>query len=700
MITYGSSGALIASNGYRITPIAIKSKSPILGNWQQLSDPPDYAQYENCGIGIRCGVGDYPIYGVDCDVLHPAAANYLRNEIGPKPIMRVGKEPKALYVFRGVEEGWHKSSSKSYIEGRVEILGFGQQFVAFGIHPDTGRPYKWPVPSRHPTAVLAKDLPVITLARITEIISNFENYAELCGFTEKSRESKSDLNTRYFEADNPLFEKEPIGIPPVKLQEIVACNDPDTDRQTWINVGFALHHETSGSAEGWSIWDDWSKRGTKYKAGETEYYWDRFGTTSAREPITAAYLLKIYKEKTGNAYSTNEVVVAESAESAVTKDFFADMNWSVNRFIDDVPPRRMIVEGMLVAGITAMVFSAGGVGKSTVLLYLCMRIALACTHTMDFFGRGIQGGSVVILTAEDPDDEINRRYNSLLSYMSVEINESYGVTKELVEKRLHIASTFGIPIQLFMAQTDKGILKRTQYYSSFVKKLKSIENLQLVVVDTKTRYSPAEGAGNVMATQEVTFYEAIARETGASVLLLHHTSKKSRDGSEDGQMAYRDASAVFDSIRAAWYMRPLNKKERSSEGLSEDESRNFFIFENSKNSYIPRHNTLKIERIGFNFKHSELITREGSADEVKDAKRQESLDAVVAYLQEGKSGCAIQADIVKMLRERHKIGRTRALQAISDAQLDGLVDVDGAVGGRALMFTLTDDGKKYQLTLS
>lgn len=52
---------------------------------------------------------------------------------------------------------------------------------------------------------------------------------------------------------------------------MLECIDPD-ERDTWINVGMALH------AGGWppSIWDTWSRSSTKYRLGEPTRIWNGF----------------------------------------------------------------------------------------------------------------------------------------------------------------------------------------------------------------------------------------------------------------------------------------------------------------------------------------------------------------------------------------------------------------------------------------
>ena len=50
--------------------------------------------------------------------------------------------------------------------------------------------------------------------------------------------------------------------------------DPET-YQRWIRLGMALHHATDGSAEGFELWDQWSRKGRKYD-GNTYAKWSSF----------------------------------------------------------------------------------------------------------------------------------------------------------------------------------------------------------------------------------------------------------------------------------------------------------------------------------------------------------------------------------------------------------------------------------------
>lgn len=76
----------------------------------------------------------------------------------------------------------------------------------------------------------------------------------------------------------PVYEApRTTGEVPAELAEYQDALDglpADCPRREWLSVGFGLHHETDGTAEGFFLWDRWSaKSKEKYTPGECLYYW-------------------------------------------------------------------------------------------------------------------------------------------------------------------------------------------------------------------------------------------------------------------------------------------------------------------------------------------------------------------------------------------------------------------------------------------
>ena len=68
-------------------------------------------------------------------------------------------------------------------------------------------------------------------------------------------------------------------------QNMLNAIDPDCGYDEWVKVGMALKHEGAD----WTTWDDWSRGGTKYKAGECERKWRTF----RRDEVTGGTLYHI-----------------------------------------------------------------------------------------------------------------------------------------------------------------------------------------------------------------------------------------------------------------------------------------------------------------------------------------------------------------------------------------------------------------------
>lgn len=290
-------GALIAM-GYRVTPIRGGKKSPFLSGWQnKILGQDDLAQYGGAGVGVLCGQGDFPICAVDIDSydaeLTEQFAQWCRMTLGAT-VERVGQSPKLLMVYRAAQAGWGKVSSAGYRHPlgicRLEMLGHGQQFVAYHIHPDTGLPYEWVDVLGGLEAMPASELPVLTQEMVAQAIQVFEQMAAARGLPVVTEGSRAP--TAVGDADDFLLTYEPpVGLTLERAGELLAHIAPD-DYNDWLRAGMALHHEFGGSGEAMALWDRWSSNAANYR-GESDimHRWDGFGG-SGRQPTTAKWLLK------------------------------------------------------------------------------------------------------------------------------------------------------------------------------------------------------------------------------------------------------------------------------------------------------------------------------------------------------------------------------------------------------------------------
>ncbi len=294
-------GHTLLAGGYLIVPIVPGQKRPALPNWTNTRlSVSDLAKFSRHGVGVLCGQGTAPVVAFDVDTTDPELARtfvaWCEKHIG-SPLKRVGKAPKILLLYRAEHEGWCKSASAWFEspgggQHRLEVLGKGQQFVAYHTHPDTGEPYQWTDTLGGASAVRAADLTVVSQAQVKEAIGKFEMLAEsVLGFTKVAGSATWSGVVPASEGREDAWRfKLPVGLSTSRARELL-YNIDNTNYDQWLRAGMALHHEFSGSDAGLDLWDEWSSSAANYIGrSDLEKRWARFGQGTT-EPTTARWLL-------------------------------------------------------------------------------------------------------------------------------------------------------------------------------------------------------------------------------------------------------------------------------------------------------------------------------------------------------------------------------------------------------------------------
>lgn len=285
------------ANGYKIIPIPAGSKRPVEDAWQSFDltelDIRRFAErkYKQGNIGIlteHTPAVDLDIYNAD---LADEMCRWVERQFGD--VVRVGSAPKKLLVFR-TDRPFRKLQCV-YNDGKrdhgVEILGMGQQFVAFGRHPD-GFDYTW-TSIDDPLTLEVDDLPVLHAEDADTILDKFEELATARGWTRKSRSGAA----REMGEDADAFEKyKPVlAISHEKvLDTLDDVLNEDADYDLYLKVGCALHHQFKGEEEGLKLWHEWAEKSTKYDAADLNRRWGSFG--HGPETSTFASLIWIANE--------------------------------------------------------------------------------------------------------------------------------------------------------------------------------------------------------------------------------------------------------------------------------------------------------------------------------------------------------------------------------------------------------------------
>ena len=299
-------GQLTLDHGYDICFIRPGEKRPFGKDWEKKVHGPKRlasaleAGRENFGVGIK--TKNTPLVDIDCydEEIVEHMIRFTEETVGPA-LQRVGMAPKTGLLYRSAKP-FPKTQSRVFIddEGRqvkLEVLGDGQQFVAFHIHPDTNEPYRWK-DKRHPANVAADELEEIVRDQALELVREFEKMCRAKGWPEKSTVKRLESRgAGEFDDDDPFItDAAKIELSTAEIQAKLAMVPNAEDHDTWFHVGMALYHQYDGSDEGLILWHEWSCQASNYVADDLDYRWTTFDVEGKkRAPITARFILKLAK---------------------------------------------------------------------------------------------------------------------------------------------------------------------------------------------------------------------------------------------------------------------------------------------------------------------------------------------------------------------------------------------------------------------
>lgn len=89
------------------------------------------------------------------------------------------------------------------------------------------------------------------------------------------------------------YEGNDIEVSDDSLRSMLSSIPDYEEYQTWLEVGMALHHTTSGN--GVALWHEWSKQSSKYEPEELDKRWHGFGK-AAGNPVRIGTLIKMAKD--------------------------------------------------------------------------------------------------------------------------------------------------------------------------------------------------------------------------------------------------------------------------------------------------------------------------------------------------------------------------------------------------------------------
>jgi len=205
----------------------------------------------------------------------------------------------------------------------------------------------------------------------------------------------------------------------------------------------------------------------------------------------------------------------------------------------DFPPQRFLVDGLIPAGQLIMLGGRGKAGKS----WLVLQLVAAIDRGIQFLGKPTHRGRVLYLALEDGRRRMNQRPKILKWHPSANVDIAFNV------------ETFD--------RGGEGLAHIRQAIAD--------KRYDLVVIDTlvKTLSAAADENSNTEMGAICNTLADMAHDTGATILIVHHTSKVTTDNPFDN---LRGASAIRNSYDAGMLLR---RRHGEKEATLYVESRDF-----------------------------------------------------------------------------------------------------------------------------
>lgn len=283
---FGTAGPVLLQAGFQ--PIPTYGKRPVTKKWEEAPMHPDQiAFWANEFSTHNTGLRTEDLVAVDLDIYYPDVADAVEAafvaRFGPG-LKRIGEMPKRLLLY-GAKTPGLKITSPIYrtmdgFEHRVEVLGIGQQFVAYGIHPDTLRPYQWDGPG--PLDIERWQLRVLDRDEVAQwVFQDLRSILMPHGFIPKVTASETHTGVP-LDPDDP-FDRIKQRHDDVSLVDLAWMLDHlegsfCDDRDTWRDAIFAVHHQFQGTEHeeaAFDLIDTWSQKSVKYTAGCTQAIWNK-----------------------------------------------------------------------------------------------------------------------------------------------------------------------------------------------------------------------------------------------------------------------------------------------------------------------------------------------------------------------------------------------------------------------------------------
>ncbi len=421
--------------------------------------------------------------------------------------------PRALLVYRAAEgcPGKRTLTGSTHTKEcgcKIEVLGKGQQFVAFGRHA-SGADLEW-----YPAA--PGDMPFDALTSVTEaqITSFLEACAPIIDAPPPPKANGLD--------PEPIFSGEPQANS-LRIAAALAAipNHGPADWEAWNRVGMAVWRATGGSSAGWEAFNAWSRRNQAYDADATRKRWDHY-TTSPPTSIGAGTIFHMASEASGRPFVDPDdpgPTEPRTGESPPRGTAYGRLRVLSVDDIDTAALRDYLLKGLLSPGEISIWVGAPKCGKSFLLLYVAYMLSLG----RSVFGRRVKPTKVLYVAAEG-EAGIAKRIRAL--------RNKYGRSENFtfIAQPIDLLRNGGHKLEVIDAATAV--------------------HAQLIVIDTLNR---AMAGGDENSPEDMGTFVGnvsdIKHQTKTHVAVIHHGTKASNGSRPRGHGSLEGADDALIEVQ-------------------------------------------------------------------------------------------------------------------------------------------------------
>lgn len=288
-------------------------------------------------------------------------------------------------------------------------------------------------------------------------------------------------------------------------------------------------------------------------------------------------------------------------ENGPLTPLFGPAEAGIHNFLVNTPPtRRWLLKDFLPYGIVGLIVAPGGSGKSQFAMQLAYSIASGAPLANHW--EVAEQGTVLMLCAEDDAEEVHRRLHRIHAEHSFQGPPAF---TGLMQIRLHIKSVVGEDMLLTRRGASTEV-DRTRTLERLGLTVKQFQDLKLVILDPASRFRGGDENKNEDATRFVEALEWLRQETGATILIAHHTNKGAINATEVNQSASRGASAFTDGVRWQLALSAAGSKTKWKGYYSEADQGRYVEAKLVKSNYTAPQPEVLLRRLDGGYLHAAI----------------------------------------------------------------------------------------------